>query len=433
MSMPIINSKAPIYSIFILFLLLLAKNSTAEDADLTEIVEHNIPAVVTISIYDANYPVGSGSGFIVDPSGIIVTNYHVIEGMPNIDIKTSAGETISMGKLLSSNKEEDWAIFKVNGVNLPTVKIGNSDNLKLGEKVIAIGNPLGLEGTVSEGIISGIRTLEDGKEFIQTTAPISDGSSGGPLFNLNGEVVGITTLTILIGQNLNFAVPINKVSIPIAYQILRHKKKFQDSSKEQKRAMIKELIKTKSPDFLTWSYKKQREYITAALLTTLYPNFEDEINNAVKEGLSVQEIETYIKVKEQIEKRDNKIPSQATLDGMGSLGLTGLKGYYIVNKNEGRVFVIEGKIVNPWNFTITSNGVKGSVFDNSGVKVYEKLVFPNTVFSKQQIIELPPKELENILRTPKDIRLEPGISLPFMVIFPNVPENLDEFEAEVSN
>lgn len=116
----------------------------------------------------------------------------------------------------------------------------------------------------------------------------------------------------------------------------------------------------------------------------------------------------------------------------GALGLTGLKGYYVVNKNEGRVFIIEGKLVNPWNFPITSNGVKGSVFDGNGIKIDEKFVFPNIIFSRQQLIELSPLDLEKTLSQTKDVNLDPGASLPFMVVFSNVPGNLSEFEAEVS-
>lgn len=116
----------------------------------------------------------------------------------------------------------------------------------------------------------------------------------------------------------------------------------------------------------------------------------------------------------------------------GALGLTGLKGYYVVNKKEGRVFVIEGKLVNPWNFPTSSKSVKGSVFDGNGVKVSEKLIFPNIIFSKQQLRELSPFDLEKTLSQTKNVDLAPGTSLPFMVVFSNVPGNLSEFEAEVS-
>src|ERR1035438_8100458 len=92
--------------------------------------------------------------------------------------------------------------------------LGNSDRVQVGEEVVAIGNPLSLESTVSNGIISGIRTVEEeGGKFVQVTTPISPGSSGGPLFNMAGEVVGITTLYLEGGENLNFAIPINDAKL----------------------------------------------------------------------------------------------------------------------------------------------------------------------------------------------------------------------------
>jgi S1-C subfamily serine protease len=104
----------------------------------------------------------------------------------------------------------DAIIIKAHGGNFRTLTLGNSDQLQVGEEVIAIGNPLSLESTVSNGIISGIRTVEEeGGKFLQVTTPISPGGSGGPLFNMAGEVVGITTVYIKSGENLNFAIPIN--------------------------------------------------------------------------------------------------------------------------------------------------------------------------------------------------------------------------------
>jgi hypothetical protein len=111
---------------------------------------------------------------------------------------------------LHSIKPRDVAVIKVHGENFRTLALGNSDQVQVGEEVVAIGNPLSLESTVSNGIVSGIRTAEEeGGKFLQVTAPISPGSSGGPLFNMAGEVVGITTLYLKGGENLNFAIPIN--------------------------------------------------------------------------------------------------------------------------------------------------------------------------------------------------------------------------------
>jgi len=112
--------------------------------------------------------------------------------------------------ILASDKVRDVAIIKAHGANFRTLTLGNSDNIEVGEEVVAIGNPLSLESTVSNGIVSAIRIAKtQGGNFLQITAPISHGSSGGPLFNKVGEVVGITAMGIEGGENLNFAIPIN--------------------------------------------------------------------------------------------------------------------------------------------------------------------------------------------------------------------------------
>jgi len=114
--------------------------------------------------------------------------------------------------MLASDKARDIAVIKAHGENFHTVTLGDSSQVHVGDEVVAIGNPLSLESTVSNGIISGIRTIEEeGSKFLQITAPISPGSSGGPLFDMAGQVVGITTLDIKGGESLNFAIPINDV------------------------------------------------------------------------------------------------------------------------------------------------------------------------------------------------------------------------------
>jgi len=119
---------------------------------------------------------------------------------------------------LASDKARDLAVIKIHGKNLRALSIGDSDQVQIGEDVVAIGNPLGLELTVSNGILSGVRTDEQrGCKFLQVTAPISHGSSGGPLFNMAGEVIGITSMYLEGGENLNFAIPIND-----AKRLLQH-------------------------------------------------------------------------------------------------------------------------------------------------------------------------------------------------------------------
>ena len=127
-------------------------------------------------------------------------------------VKLPDGAYFAVDGVLASDKTRDVAIIKAHGNGFKTLTLGDSDRLQVGEEVVAIGNPLSLESTVSNGIVSAIRTIEDeGGKFVQITAPISPGSSGGPLFNMAGRVVGITTSHLRNGENLNFAVPINDV------------------------------------------------------------------------------------------------------------------------------------------------------------------------------------------------------------------------------
>jgi hypothetical protein len=120
------------------------------------------------------------------------------------------GAVLSVDGVLAADKVRDLAVIKIHGKNFRSLTLGNSDRVQIGEEIVAIGNPLGLELTVSNGILSGVRTVEkEGGKLLQITAPISQGSSGGPLFNMAGEVVGITSMYFEGGENLNFAIPVN--------------------------------------------------------------------------------------------------------------------------------------------------------------------------------------------------------------------------------
>ena len=158
------------------------------------------------------HPIAQGSGFLISKDGQVVTNYHVIKNGTSAVVKLPDGAFFPVDGVLASDKDRDVAIIKAHGNDFRTLTLGDSDRLQVGEEVVAIGSPLSLESTVSNGIVSAIRTVEDeGGKFVQVTAPISPGSSGGPLFNMAGEVVGITTSHLIGGQNLNFAIPINAV------------------------------------------------------------------------------------------------------------------------------------------------------------------------------------------------------------------------------
>lgn len=154
-----------------------------------------------------------GSGFIISPDGYILTNNHVVDKAKDIKVSLSGGR-IMEAKLIGTSKEIDIALIKVDAQDLPFVELGDSDSLEVGDWVMAIGNPFGLNHTVTAGIVSakgrviGVGPYDD---LIQTDAAINPGNSGGPLFNMKGEVVGINTVIIATGQNLGFAVPITMV------------------------------------------------------------------------------------------------------------------------------------------------------------------------------------------------------------------------------
>jgi len=166
---------------------------------------------------DEQRAVSGGSGVIISPAGEILTNYHVIASMGGgdnaLEVKTNDGKSYK-ATVLGKDKELDIALIKIDASHLPFAKLGESDSLRIGEWVVAIGNPFGLEHTVTQGIISAKgRKLDTGvSSFLQTDAAINRGNSGGPLLNLRGEVVGINTAINPAGQNIGFAVPISQVS-----------------------------------------------------------------------------------------------------------------------------------------------------------------------------------------------------------------------------
>jgi len=167
--------------------------------------------VMIISLDQYNQPLGIGSGFLIGENGEIATNYHVVEGASSAIIKfVNKKEKYKAKFILQKNEKYDIAIIKID-LRQPPLSTGDDRLSKIGQKIYAIGNPEGLEGTVSEGIISGFRKINEDFRLMQITAPISPGSSGGPVINEKGEVIGIASASILLAQNLNFAIPSKKV------------------------------------------------------------------------------------------------------------------------------------------------------------------------------------------------------------------------------
>jgi 2-alkenal reductase len=198
-----------------------------EEMSAVDVVEEVGPAVVTVinkqtsgDLGDEPQAAGSGTGFIIDEEGHIVTNWHVVDGGEEFEVIFWDGTKVD-ATLVGSDEISDLAVVQVEGDLPATVSLGDSDTLKPGQPVLAIGSPLGaFTNTVTEGIVSALgRTMEDTNytNLIQHDAPINPGNSGGPLFNLSGEVVGVNTLGINqtpsgeIAQGLFFAIPSNTV------------------------------------------------------------------------------------------------------------------------------------------------------------------------------------------------------------------------------
>lgn len=178
--------------------------------DIPSIAKAANGAIVTIVMASDEKPIARGTGFLVRSDGVILTNYHVIAKGNVAVVKFADGTVLPVDGVVATDKFHDLAALKIHSKTFQTLTLGNSDQVQVGEEVVAIGNPLGLDLTVSNGIVSGIRTdeKEEGK-LLQITAPISHGSSGGPMFNMVGEVVGINAMFLEGGESLNFAIPVN--------------------------------------------------------------------------------------------------------------------------------------------------------------------------------------------------------------------------------
>ncbi|HUF75476.1 MAG TPA: trypsin-like peptidase domain-containing protein [Longimicrobiales bacterium] len=185
-----------------------AQASAPVETPLEVLAARVTPAVALINVQTDRAP-RQGSGFLVSPDGRILTNYHVIRDARSARVKLASGDVYEEVKVLATDPRRDIAILQIAGFDLPYLEMGNSDSVRVGQPVVVIGSPLGLENTVSTGIVSGRRHEPEGYQLLQMSAPASRGSSGGAVLGSHGQVVGIATSQIDVGQNLNFAVPIN--------------------------------------------------------------------------------------------------------------------------------------------------------------------------------------------------------------------------------
>jgi serine protease Do len=198
------------------------------DASLPERSVRELVEQLGVSVVQVRTPSGLGSGFFVREDGSLITNFHVIEGETQISVEVfypKEGQleraVFKQVRIVALNRFADLALLKIEDANAPKfrpVPLGDTSRLAVGERVFAIGSPLGLERTVTEGIISTKTRQFEGELYLQTTAQINPGNSGGPLFNLRGEVVGVTNMKIAFGEGLGFAIPVESVKFFLTHR-----------------------------------------------------------------------------------------------------------------------------------------------------------------------------------------------------------------------
>jgi S1-C subfamily serine protease len=180
-----------------------------EIIDLKALARKARPAVMLLVVSDATgKEIATGTGFLVSSDGKLITNHHVIENAVSAVAKAENGGLFPVEGVLADDPKNDLVLLKLKAKDLPFLPLGNSDKIEVGTRIAVIGSPLGLEGTLSEGIVSAVREMNGEVKLLQITAAVSHGSSGSPVINTKGDVVGVASALLSGGQALNFAVPI---------------------------------------------------------------------------------------------------------------------------------------------------------------------------------------------------------------------------------
>lgn len=182
--------------------------------DLPVLTRQSRPAVYLIALLDEDgKTTGTGTGFVLSPDGLLITNAHVIQGAKTMIAKAENGGLFPIRKILATDPYNDLALLQLEGKDLPCLPLAPPGSAVAGSRIAVIGSPLGLEGTLSEGIVSARRKLPGQKrEVLQISAPISPGSSGSPVLDSQGRVVGVASFLLMEGQSLNFASPVEKIT-----------------------------------------------------------------------------------------------------------------------------------------------------------------------------------------------------------------------------
>ena len=250
-----------------------AFTALAQDG-LPEIVKKIEPSIIVVLTYDQDGKLlGQGSGFFINKKGEAITSRHVLEGAIRAEVKTMDGMIYPIAKIISEDRDSD--IIKIE-VIIPESRIYfleiNPKFPEVGERIVVIGSPLGLEQTVSDGIVSAVRKIPIFGRIIQISAPISPGSSGSPVTNLKGEVIGVATFQMVEGQNLNFAIPGSRI-LELGSGTPRDFSEWGDLQAQQTLPPAKQYYTSGVSQMLTKKYAKAITYFEQAIRED--PNFAE--------------------------------------------------------------------------------------------------------------------------------------------------------------
>jgi S1-C subfamily serine protease len=202
----------------VMFVLIAQAHTVLAQNDLQRLVRKVRSSVVTVVAFNGDgKQISQGTGFFVSNNGALITNYHVLAGAKRASIKTRSGSVYDIIETLTEDADNDLIAVRA---NIPTSAIHplqiSSAPVAPGQRIVVVGSPLGLAETISEGIISAIRQVPDIGRIIQITAPVSPGSSGSPVVNIQGQIIGVASFNLKGGQNINFAIPSERVTALIA-------------------------------------------------------------------------------------------------------------------------------------------------------------------------------------------------------------------------
>jgi len=457
---------------YLIFFFILALSSQAlAKLNLTKLVKKIQPAVVTVITYDIDKKVLlQGTGFFVDKKGHLITNYHVLKGGYAAEVKTYDGKKYPIKLVIAQNRHLD--LIKVS-VDIPKKSIHWVKIIKsmpdIAERVIVVGSPMGLEQTVSEGIVSAIRKIPKVGEIFQISAPISSGSSGSPVVNINGEIIGVATFQFVKGQNLNFAVPSKYVLDLKTGKTISEWTYGINRGKLEEDALPQSVEAEESPkDELDLALEKLKKRENAkksakhALVRKFKQLFED-IKKFEKIKNSDLDEPTKLAAWGALKKKysewatgldfgdscsiltsalaDNRVLDLTTFFDMGNKRLSikrdpaDLKGSFVDSKKEGKLFVVKGLITNNYSDKRKFIRIRSNILDSKGKVVKSKTVYAGNPISDMELLSLSMVEIDNRLMNKfgKDnvnTNISPNASIPFMIIFSDLPEDISEFTVE---